>query len=86
MDKNDKSIFNYIVEFDVTSKVGEEYLPMIEDIVKMVMLQFFIQLMLFVRNPYEHSVFDSQFLEIIIYLVLALCVYWLLFKRLVKLT
>jgi|UniRef100_A0A6C0BPZ8 hypothetical protein len=86
MDKNDKSIFNYIVEFNVTSKVGEEYLPMIEDIVKMVMLQFFIQLMLFVRNPYEHSVFDSHFLEIIIYLVLALCVYWLLFKRLVKLT
>lgn len=86
MDEAIKSNFNFIFEYNISDKIGEEYVPMIEDIMKMVMLQVFIQFMLFVRNPYEHSLFDTRFIEVLIYLTLALCVYWLLFKRLVKLT
>ena len=86
MDETIKSNFNFILEYKITDKIDKEYLPMIEDILKMVLLQVFIQFMLFVRNPYEHSLFDTRFIEVLIYLTLALCVYWLLFKRLVKLT
>lgn len=71
-------------EIDVTDKIGKEYIPMIEDISRMLILQAFVQFMMFVRNPTEYSMFDASFIEMLLYIVLGLCVYWLVFKKLVK--
>jgi hypothetical protein len=80
------SIFSKVYEFKVSEKYGREYIPMIEDVSRIVILQFVVQLMFFIRSPYEYHIFDGNFIELVIYLVLGLCVYWLIFKRLVKLT
>ena len=73
-----------LYEIDVSDKIGEEYLPMFEDISRMLVLQMFVQFMLFVRNPTIHSFFDSNFIEMLLYVILGLCVYWLVFKKLIK--
>lgn len=68
----------YVV--DVPKK---EYLPMIDDIARMVMIQFSIQLLLFATNPEENQFFSADFILLLIYIVLGVCLYWLVFKRLV---
>lgn len=61
----------------------KEYLPMIDDIARMVMIQFSIQLLLFATNPEENQFFSADFILLLIYIVLGVCLYWLVFKRLV---
>lgn len=68
----------YVV--DVPKK---EYLPMIDDIARMVIIQFSIQLLLFATNPEENQFFSADFILLLIYIVLGVCLYWLVFKRLV---
>lgn len=72
-----------VLEINVTEMLGEEYVPMIEDIMKMFTLQVFVQLMMVLRNPYEFSLFDVDFIELLLYVILGVCVYWLVFKKLV---
>lgn len=61
----------------------KEYLPMIDDIARMIMIQFSIQLLLFATNPEENQFFSADFILLLIYIVLGVCLYWLVFKRLV---
>ena len=79
-----QSIFSEINEIDVSKHIGSEYIPMIEDVIRIYIIQIVVQFMLFVRAPYEFSIFDLNFLENLIYIGLGMCVYWLVFKRLVK--
>ena len=71
-------------ELDVTEKIGKEYIPMVEDITRMFILQVFVQFMMFIRNPNENGLFDANFIEMLLYIILGLCVYWLVFKKLIK--
>lgn len=77
------SIFCQLYEFDVTTKLGKEYIPLIEDIVRVLIIQIIFQIMLVFKNPTTFGFFDGDFLESIFYLSIGVCVYWLIFKRLV---
>lgn len=73
-----------LYELDVSDKFGKEYIPMVEDIMRMLVLQMFVQFMMVLRNPSENSMFDPSFIEMLLYIILGLCVYWLVLKKLVK--
>ena len=68
----------------LSEKIGKEYLPAVEDITRMIVLQVFVQIMMYLRNPSENSLFDVEFIELLLYIVLGICVYWLLFKKLIN--
>jgi len=72
-----------VFEINVSEKMGEEYLPLVEDMTRMFTLQVFVQVMMFLRNPYEFSLFDTDFIELLVYVMLGICVYWLVFKKLI---
>lgn len=78
------SNFNTLVQFEVSEYVDKEYLPMIEDILRMVMLQFTVNFMYFVKSPDTTPLFSLEFVELLIYIVLGVSVYWLLFKKLIR--
>lgn len=78
------SNFLELYQINISEKIGNEYIPMINDLVRMIILQVTVQFMLFLRNPTENSLFDTGFIEILLYIILGLCVYWLVFKRLIK--
>ena len=73
-----------VYNIKLSEKIGKEYLPAVEDISRMIILQVFVQIMMFLRNPSENSLFDIEFVELLLYIVLGLCVYWLLFKKLIN--
>jgi hypothetical protein len=81
---SENSIFPRVYEINISNKIGEDYLPMIDDISRLLVLQLVIHLMYFLRNPYEYNFIDFNFFELIIYIIMGSCVYWLLFKRLIR--
>jgi hypothetical protein len=64
---------------------NKEYIPLYEDIVRMVLIQFSIQLLLFATNPSENQFFSAEFVLLVLYIVLGVCLYWLVFKKVVVL-
>ncbi len=60
----------------------KEYLGLIDDIARMIILQFSIQLMLY-GSGMDSQFFSAEFVLLLIYIVLGVCLYWLVFKRFV---
>ncbi len=69
----------YVV--DVPQK---EYIGLIDDIARMVIIQFSIQLLLYATSPEENQFFSADFVLLLLYIILGVCLYWLVFKKLVS--
>lgn len=59
-----------------------EYVSMVDDIVRMVLIQVTIQFLYFINNP-DTGFFTADFFLLVLYIVLGVCVYWLIFKKLI---
>lgn len=79
------SNFCQVYEFSVTTQLGEEYKPFVEDLIRMFIIQIVYQIMFVIRSPNTFSIFDGDFIEALFYLCIGVCVYWLVFKKLVVL-
>ena len=64
-------------------KSGETTTFVIQDILRMVTIQVFTQ-MLFVMNNNDVSFFNVKFLKTTIFICLSILVYWLIVRRLVN--
>ena len=84
--QNFKSNFNNPYVINVSKKFGTDYVPAFEDAFRLLILQLMIQFMYFIKDPSEYGIFDTSFIELAIYSILGVCVYWLIFKRLVIIT
>ncbi len=69
----------YVV--DVPQK---EYIGLIDDIARMVIIQFSIQLLLYATSPEENQFISADFVLLLLYIILGVCLYWLVFKKLVS--
>jgi hypothetical protein len=66
----------------VSQLFGDETGPMFHDIIRMVSIQFMIQLMFSLSNP-EYAFATSEFIAMLIYIVLGVSLYWLIMRKLV---
>ena len=73
-----------LVDLDVTTLVGDEYVPLVDDTMRMLTLQVIIQFMLMLRSPKEYSMLSESFFELLFYIILGLMTYWLVIRKLVK--
>ncbi len=80
------SNFNSLMEVNVTKIIDKEYVAYIEDVIRMVILQCIINFMYFSKDPTNNSFFSLEFFELVLYIIIGLSVYWLIFKKLFKLT
>ena len=74
-----------LVDFEVSSFLGNEYIPLLNDLSRMITLQVIIQFMLSMRDPVEYPFFSQHFFELLFYIVLGLMTYWLVVKKIFKL-
>ena len=74
-----------LVDLEVSSYLGDEYIPLLNDLSRMITLQIIIQLMLSLRDPEEYPFFSQHFFELLFYIILGLMTYWLVIKKLFKL-
>ena len=60
-----------------------EYIDFINDLSRMIIIQVVIQFLFYLNNP-SLGFFTGDFFLLIIYICLGVCVYWLLFKKLIN--
>lgn len=74
-----------LYRYDLSAVVGKEYVPMIEDVVRMVCIQLTIQVLLWINDPSPTvSLLSVEFFVLVVYIVLGVLLYWLIFKKLVS--
>ena len=67
--------------YKLNISINKKNKPMINDIIRMVTIQVFTQL-LFVMNNKNISFFNMTFLKTTIFICLSIVVYWLIIRRL----
>jgi hypothetical protein len=60
-----------------------EYIEFINDLIRMIIIQVMIQFLFYLSNP-SLGFFTGEFFLLIIYICLGVCVYWLIFKKLIN--
>ena len=68
---------------DITSKLGNQYVVMFEDISRMILIQLTIQLMFYMSFP-DRGFLTEEFILLVLYIVLGVCLYWLVFKHIIR--
>lgn len=62
---------------------NKDYIEFINDIIRMVTIQISIQFLFYINNPNAVEFFSADFFLMLIYIILGICVYWLIIKKLV---
>ena len=70
-----KSLFNI--------KMDEEYSPMVDDLIKMFIILFVVNILMFVTNPKDNRLFSESYVKLMIFILLGISTYWLVVKKIV---
>jgi hypothetical protein len=62
---------------------NKDYLDFLNDIVRMSTIQITIQFLFYINSPEELNFFSIDFILMLIYMILGICVYWLIIKKMV---
>jgi hypothetical protein len=68
-----------LFEFEIP--LSEEYLPFLDDLIRVVIIQIVTQFMFYSYNSVDYPFFNEIFFLTMIFLVLGVCVYWLVIKK-----
>jgi heme/copper-type cytochrome/quinol oxidase subunit 4 len=60
---------------------NKEYVALMDDISRMVIIQFTIQFLYYINNKEDEGFFTLDFFMLLVYIVLGVCLYWLIFKK-----
>lgn len=63
---------------------NKEYIELVDDVARMVIIQFAIQFLFYINNASEVQFFSADFMLLVIYMTLGVLLYRLVFKKLVK--
>lgn len=61
---------------------NKDYIPLLQDVLRMVTLQVVIQFLYYI-NTDDTPFFSVDFLLLVTYVILGVCVYWLIIKKLI---
>lgn len=75
---------NALFVIDLSSKIGKEYIIVIDDVVRMLLVQFTIQFMSFLSDPVNVSLFSAEYVLLSLYITLGVSMYWLVFRNIVR--
>jgi len=67
----------------ISENFGNEYISFMNRLLEMVTIQFLIQFMLFLKSPQISVLFNFEFLEILVYIILGLSLYNFAVRKLI---
>lgn len=70
-----------LLSFDLN--IDKEYLPLINDIIRMSVIQIVAQLLFCFANPSQNSIFGETFIQTLFFLIIGIIVYWLIIRKIV---
>ena len=66
--------------FKIDLNVDKEYIPLINDLIRMSVIHIVTQLLL---NISSNEGFDMHFIQTVFYVLLSICIYWLIIRKLI---
>lgn len=72
-----------VYTIDISSKWGKEYVAMMDDVARFVAIQFIIQLLLFTMDGSVFPFFSTDFLLLMLFIIIGVMFYHLVMKKLV---
>lgn len=70
-----------LLSFDLN--IDKEYIPLINDIIRMSAIQIVAQFLFCLSNPSQNSMFGEAFIQTLFFLLIGIVVYWLIIRKLV---
>ena len=80
----DNTDIKSLYTFNVSEKFGEEYKPVADDVLRILVIQIVVQLMFFLNDPKENPFYTEYFAATLLYIVVGLLVYWLIVRKIIK--
>jgi hypothetical protein len=74
-----------VLNLSLSNHIDKEYIPYIEDVIRLLIIQFTIHIMM-CSNRGNIPFFSFEFFELLIYIIIGVSFYWLLFKKVVKIS
>jgi hypothetical protein len=68
--------------FNVELNIDKEYIPLINDIIRMFIIQI-VAHALFVVNNKNVGFFDANFLQMLVFILLGIATYWMVVRKIV---
>ena len=67
---------------DISNRIGQEYVVMFDDFLRMAVIQCTLQLMMYLSNPATTAFLSAEFVLLLIYVLIGVALYWLVFRNL----
>ena len=64
-------------------EIDKEYVPMINDIVRMSVIQIVAQALFYLISPDKVSLISTAFLKTLVFICIGIAVYWLLVRKII---
>jgi len=69
--------------FQLHLNLPVEYVPMINDISRVAIIQIVAQILFYIANPIENPFWSVPFIQTIFFLLIGVLVYWLIIRKIV---
>jgi len=60
---------------------NKEYIGLLDDVARMVIIQMTIQFLYFINSKDNEGFLTIDFLLLLVYIIMGVCLYWLIFKK-----
>ena len=80
----ESSNFNHLFTFQLSEKVNKDYVPYVNDLIRMIVIQAVIHLLTSLKSGASASGIFFEFIETAIYVSIGVSVYWLVVNKLVR--
>jgi hypothetical protein len=67
--------------WNVSRQFGPENVAFVNDLVRVLLIQMFIQVMMYINAPEKNALLAPDFVILMTFLGLAMCFYWLVFRK-----
>ena len=78
------SVDGSLFTVDITNKFGEDAAWAINDIMRMLSIQFTVQALLFFNDPQCRAFFSAEFVLLTLYVIMGVLFYWLILRRIIQ--
>ena len=68
--------------YEIKLDIDKEYIPMINDIVRMSIIQIVAQLLFYLGKP-TSSLFNAVFIKTLMFICIGIITYWLLIRKII---
>ena len=69
--------------YKINLDIDKEYIPMINDLVRMGIIQIVAQTLFYMISPDKISLISGAFLKTLIFICIGIVVYWLLVRKII---